>query len=120
MEYKEKMLTYQEGPYNYLINKYDNIKLFYGFEKKPIENDLRAVAAAAKKLNDMESLESLSKMARREYPKSMISAYYMGMYFEEKGNIKKALQYYQSGLLLSPSEFIDKDILLDKTYELKE
>jgi len=120
LEYKEKMLTYQEGPYNYLINKYDNIKLFYGFEKKPIENDLRAVAAAAKKLNDMESLESLSKMARREYPKSMISAYYMGMYFEEKGNIKKALQYYQSGLLLSPSEFIDKDILLDKTYELKE
>jgi len=120
LEYKEKLLTYEEGPYNYLVKKYDDIKLFYGFEKKPIENDFRAVAAAAKKLENMEALESLSKMARKEYPDSMISAYYMGMYFEEKGNIKRALQYYQSGILLNPSEFIDKDMLLEKTYELKE
>lgn len=120
LEYKEKVLTYEEGPYAYLEKKYDDIKSFYGFEKKPIENDFRAVAAAAKKLNDMESLESLSKLARKEYPESMISAYYTGMFFEEKGNIKKALQYYNSGLLLKPSEFIDKDMLLDKTYELQE
>ncbi len=120
LEYKEKLLTYEEGPFNYLVKKYDDIKLFYGFEKKPIENDFRAVAAAAKKLENMEALESLSKMARKEYPDSMISAYYMGMYFEEKGNIKRALQYYQSGILLNPSEFIDKDMLLEKTYELKE
>ncbi len=120
LEYKEKVLTYEEGPYAYLEKKYDDIKSFYGFEKKPIENDFRAVAAAAKKLNDMESLESLSKLARKEYPESMISAYYTGMFFEEKGNIKKALQYYNSGLLLKPSEFIDKDMLLDKTYELQD
>lgn len=120
LEYIEKVLTYEGGPYNYLVKKYDDIKLFYGFEKKPIENDFRAVATAAKKLDNMEALESLSKMARKEYPDSMISAYYMGMYFEEKGNIKRALQYYQSGLLLNPSEFIDKDMLLEKTYELKE
>ena len=120
LEYIEKVLTFEGGPYNYLVKKYDDIKLFYGFEKKPIENDFRAVATAAKKLDNMEALESLSKMARKEYPDSMISAYYMGMYFEEKGNIKRALQYYQSGLLLNPSEFIDKDMLLEKTYELKE
>ena len=120
LEYKEKVLTYEEGPFAYLEKKYEDIKTFYGFEKKPIENDFRAVAAAAKKLNDLESLESLSKMARKEYPESMISAYYMGMYFEEKGNIKKALQYYNSGLLLNPSEFIDKEMLLEKTYDLQE
>lgn len=119
-EYKEQVLTFEEGPFAYLEKKYDDIKTFYGFEKKPIENDLRAIAAASKKLNDMESLESLSKMARKEYPESMISAYYMGMYFEEKGNIKKALQYYQSGLLLTPSAFIDKEMLLEKMYDLKE
>jgi hypothetical protein len=120
LEYKEKVLTYEEGPYNYLIKKYEDIFLFYGFEKKPIENDLRAVAAASKKLNDVDALENLSKLTRKEYPDSMISAYYTGMYFEEIGNIKKALQYYQSGLLLKPSEYIDKDMLLDKMYELKE
>lgn len=119
-EYNDMVLTYETGPFAYLEKKYGDIKTLYGFDKKPIENDLRAVAAASKKLNDMESLESLSKMARKEYPESMISAYYMGMYFEEKGNIKKALQYYQSGLLLTPSAFIDKEMLLEKMYELKE
>ncbi len=120
LEYTEKVLTYEAGPYEYFVKKYKDIELFYGFEKSPIENDIRAVASASKKLNDMESLESIAKLAKKEFPDSMVSAYYMGMYFEEKGIIKKALQYYQSGLLLEPSEFIDKEMLLDKMYDLKE
>ncbi|GGG38365.1 alpha/beta hydrolase [Bizionia arctica] len=119
-EYTETVLTYEGGPYNYFVKKYEDIETFYGFKKKPIENDIRAIATASKKLNDMESLENISKVAKKEFPDSMISAYYMGMYFEEEGNIKKALQYYQSGLLLAPSEFIDKDMLLEKMYELKD
>ena len=119
-EYTEQVLTYEGGPYEYFVKKYEDIEIFYGFQKSPIENDIRAVAAASKKLDDMESLESIAKLAKKEFPQSMISAYYMGMYYEEKGIIKKALQYYQSGLLLNPSEFIDKQMLLDKMYDLKE
>ena len=47
-------------------------------------------------------------------------AYYQGMYYEAEGNIRKALNSYKSGLLLEASDFIDKDMLLDKIYELQD
>lgn len=119
-EYNEKVLTYEASPYEYLVQKYKDIKFFYGFEKKVVENDLKAIAAAANKKNDLESLKELSKLAKKEYPDSMISSYYLGMYYEKDNNLKKALQYYNSGLLLEPSEFIDKDVLLDKIYAIKD
>ncbi|MBR9845190.1 MAG: esterase [Algicola sp.] len=119
-EYTEKVLEYEGSPFDYLIRKYEDIELFYGFKKKVVENDLRAIAAASKKKNDIESLKELSKLARQEYPDSMISAYYQGMYYEEDGNLKRALNSYQSGLLLEESDYITKDMLLDKIYELKD
>jgi predicted alpha/beta superfamily hydrolase len=119
-EYKEKVLTYEEGPFAYLMKKYEDIEFFYGFEKKVVENDLRAILAAAKKKDDIESMKSLSKLAKKEYPESMISAYYSGLYQEMNGNDRRALVEYQSGLLLEESEFINKDMLLDKIYDLQE
>ncbi|MFT5242724.1 MAG: putative alpha/beta superfamily hydrolase [Glaciecola sp.] len=119
-EYKEKVLTYEEGPFAYLMKKYEDIEFFYGFEKKVVENDLRAILAATKKKDDLESMKSLSKLAKKEYPESMISAYYSGLYQEMSGNDRRALVEYQSGLLLEESEFINKDILLDKIYDLQE
>ena len=119
-EYKEKVLTYPGSPFEYLEKKYDDIEYFYGFKKKVIENDLRAIAAASKKKNDIESLEKLGKLAHKTYPDSMIGAYYLGMYYEENGQHKKALQRYQSGLLLSPSQFLSKEDLLDKIYKIKD
>ncbi|MDX1471171.1 MAG: alpha/beta hydrolase-fold protein, partial [Flavobacteriaceae bacterium] len=120
IEYKEEMLTYAGSPMEYLVKKYEDIEAFYGFKKRYVENDLRAVAAAAKKKDDIEAFKELSKLAKQEFPESMISAYYQGLYFELDGNLKRALNYYQSGLLLEPSQFITKDVLLDKIYEMKD
>jgi predicted alpha/beta superfamily hydrolase len=119
-EYTEKVLEYEGSPFEYLMKKYEDIELFYGFKKKVVENDLRAIASASKKKKDVESLKELSKLARKEYPDSMISAYYQGMYYEEDGNLKRALNSYQSGLLLEESDYITKDMLLDKIYELQD
>jgi predicted alpha/beta superfamily hydrolase len=119
-EYSEELLTFTGETFGYLEKKYDDIKYNYGFEKIVIENDLRAIAAACKNRDDSESLLKLAKLARKTYPDSMIGAYYYGVYYEEIGSHKKALQRYQSGLLLTPSPFIDKDVLLDKIYEIKE
>nr|WP_321232613.1 alpha/beta hydrolase-fold protein [uncultured Psychroserpens sp.] len=119
-EYKEKMLTFEGSPYDYLMKKYEDIQFFYGFEKTVVENDLRAVLAASKKKNNEESLKNLSKLARKEYSESMISAYYAGQYYDFIGNTKKALQSYQSGLLLEESEFISKDMLLDLIYDIQD
>lgn len=119
-EYSEKVLTYEASPFEYLQKKYKDIKQFYGFEKKVVENDLKAIAAASSKKDDLESLKELSKLAKKEYPDSMIGAYYQGLYHEKDNNLKKALQYYNSGLLLEPSEFIDKNLLLDKIYAIQD
>ncbi len=119
-EYNDKILTYEGSPYEYLMKKYEDIEFFYGFEKKVVENDIRAISAAARKKGDLDAMKDLARLADKEYSESMISAYYNGLYYEMDGNIKKALQKYQSGLLLQESEFINKDMLLDKIYDLKE
>ncbi|MDT0557860.1 alpha/beta hydrolase-fold protein [Ichthyenterobacterium sp. W332] len=119
-EYDEKVLTYEGSPYEYLMKKYDDIKTFYGFEKQVVENDIRAIAAASKKKDNLDSMQNIAKLAEREYSDSMLSTYYSGMYHEMAGNLKKALRRYQAGLLLEPSQFVDKDLLLDKMYDLEE
>ena len=50
----------------------------------------------------------------------MLSAYYLGMYYEKEGSLKKALQSYKSGLSLDASQFIDKEIMLEKMYDIQE
>ena len=119
-EYKEKVLEYEGSPFDYLVKKYEDIELFYGFEKKVVENDIRAIASASKKKNDIESLKQLAKLAQKTYPDSMIGAYYLGMYYEEDGNLKRALVTYQSALSLEESDHITKDMLLDKIYDLQD
>ena len=119
-EYNEKVLTYEGSPYDYLIKKYKNIAYFYGFEKQLIENDIRAIAAASNKKDDLESLEKLSKLINNKFPESMLSAYYTGLYYEKSGNLKRALQRFKSGLILEPSQFIDKETILEKIYALQE
>ncbi|REE17005.1 hypothetical protein DFQ09_105219 [Winogradskyella pacifica] len=119
-EYSEKVLTFEGSPYDYLIKKYKDIEHFYGFEKKLIENDIRAIAAASNKKDDLDSLEKLAKLVNKEFPKSMLSAYYSGMYNEKEGDLKRALQRYKSGLLLEPSQSVDKEMMLDKMYEIQD
>lgn len=119
-EYLEELLDYTGTTFEYLQKKYDDIEYFYGLKKEVIENDLRAIAAACEKRDDYESLLKLAKLARKTYPDSMIGAYYYGIYYDAIGSYKKALQRFESGLLLKSSQFIDKDVLLDKIYEIKE
>ncbi|WP_296317969.1 alpha/beta hydrolase [Winogradskyella sp. UBA3174] len=119
-EYNEKVLTFEGSPYDYLIKKYEDIEYFYGFKKPLIENDIRAIAAACNKKDDLESLEKLAKTIKKKFPGSMLGAYYMGMYHEKEGNLKKALLRYKSGLSLDPSQYIDKEIMLEKMYEIQD
>lgn len=119
-EYNEKIIPFEGSPFEYLTKKYKDIEYFYGFKKKLIENDIRAIASASNKKNDLESLENLAKLVKKEYPNSMLSAYYMGMFHEKEGNYKRALLRYKAGLLLEPSQYIDKEIMLDKMYDAQD
>ena len=50
----------------------------------------------------------------------MLGAYYLGMYYEKEGNYKKALLQYKGGLLLQPSQSVDKEVMLEKMYDAEE
>ena len=119
-EYNEEVLTFEGSPFDYLMKKYEDIEYFYGFEKRVIENDIRAIAAACNKKDDLESLEKLAKFVKKEFSESMLSAYYLGLYYQKEGDLKKALQRFKSGLLLEPSQFIDKELILEKMYEIQD
>ncbi|WP_353777355.1 alpha/beta hydrolase-fold protein [Winogradskyella sp. 3972H.M.0a.05] len=119
-EYTEKVLTFEGSPYEYLMKKYQDVENIYGFKKLVSENDLRAIASASKKKDDIESLKNLSALAGKSFPESMIRPFYSAMYYEMNGELQRALKTYQSGLMLKPSQYIDKEMMLEKIYGLKE
>jgi len=112
-EYKEKMLTFSEGTaYDYLIKKYDTIKSLYGLDKQIRINDFNAAEAALKKNEEWEAFKLLSKLAKEEYPESMLGMYYMGIHYENIGEPKKAIKAYQSGFIMNEIGRITKDDML--------
>ncbi len=94
-EYKEKILVYKDGTaYDYLIKKYADIKALYGVEKTIRLNDFKATEAALKKNEEWEVFEALAKLAKNEYPETMLSFYYKALFYENTGEPKKAIRSY--------------------------
>jgi len=112
-EYKEKMLTIDEGTaYDYLVKKYDTIKSLYSLDKQIRINDFNAAEAALKKNEEWEAFKLLSKLAKEEYPESMLGMYYMGIHYENIGEPKKAMKAYQSGFAMNEIGRLTKDDML--------
>jgi len=112
-EYKEKMLTIDEGTaYDYLVQKYDTIKSLYGLDKQIRINDFNAAEAALRKNEEWEAFKLLSKLAKEEYPESMLGMYYMGVHYENIGEPKKAIKAYTSGYIMNEIGRLTKDDML--------
>lgn len=119
-EYKEKMLKIDEGTaYDYLVKKYDTIKSLYNLDKQIRINDFNAAEAALKKTEEWEAFKLLSKLAKEEYPKSMLGMYYMGIHYENIGEPKKAIKAYTSGYIMDEIGRLTKDDMLHYAEILK-
>ncbi len=118
-EYTESLLKLEGSPVEYLTNKYKEIKDMFGIEKQILINDFKAVEAAIKKKEKWDYFEDLSKLARTHYPETVLAKYYMGMYYEKKGEPKKAMKTYQSAYILEEVGGITKDYMLEKAEEIK-
>jgi|TARA_B110000014_G_scaffold263218_1_gene259245 hypothetical protein len=113
-EYKEKMLTINEGTaYDYLVKKYDSINKLYSLNKKIRINDFNATEAALKKAEEWDAFKLLSKLAEEEYPESLLGMYYMGIHYENIGEPKKALKAYKSGYVMEEIGRITKEDMLN-------
>jgi len=118
-EYKETILKLDTNPVDYLIEKYQMIEDLFGIEKTILINDFKAIEAAIKKHEKWEYFEDLGKLARKEYPDTLLGNYYLGRFYEETGAPKKAMKTYQSAYVLAEIGGITKDQVLELSEQIK-
>ncbi|MBT8272544.1 MAG: esterase [Bacteroidia bacterium] len=118
-EYLEKILPLQTSPVTYLLDKYQTIKDLFGLDKQILINDFKAIDAAIEKNKTYEHFEELGKIARKQYPETLLGSYYLARFYEENGKPKKAMQIYRSAYVLEEIAGITKDLMLEKADEIK-
>ena len=118
-EYTETILKLESSPVDYLVEKYQTISDLFGIKKQIIINDFKAIAAAIEKNKTYEHYEALSKLARKEYPDTVIGHYYLARFYEQTGEPKKAMRTYRSAYTLEEIGGLTKDMMLDKADAIK-
>lgn len=118
-EYQERILTLETSPVDYLKEKYEMINTLFGLEKKILINDFKAIAAAIEKNKKFEYYEDLGKLARKDYPDTLLGNYYLGRFYEETGEPKKAMRTYQSAYILEEIGGYTKDEMMDRADAIK-
>ena len=113
----EKELVDKVKPYKgtldqYLVGRYQKIKNLFGVVKEISEDEFQKMVSAAEDRNDLESLEQLGKLARKEFPDSMLGTYYLAQYYEKSGKPKKARKLYESALELESTPLINKEYIM--------
>ncbi len=119
-EFSEVIMKLDTPIHLYLLEKYKTIEDLFGITNPIRENDFLATCAAADKKKQWESLRDIATLAKRQYPEKIIGDYYLGRYYEETGNPKKAMRTYQGGYDKEEVDFITVDLLLDLADKIKE
>jgi tetratricopeptide (TPR) repeat protein len=82
-------------------------------------NDFKAIEAAILKNNAYNELDKLSEIADKNYPKSMLSSYQLGLMYEKMGDAKRAANQYQRAAQMEPIGSLTKDMMYDKYDSMK-
>nr|WP_315131201.1 alpha/beta hydrolase-fold protein [uncultured Flavobacterium sp.] len=113
-EYTEKIAVLPSGYVDYLVTKYDLLSKNLGL-KIPIRiNDFKAIEAAILKNKAYNELDQLAQIANKNYPKSMLADYELGLMFEKLGDAKKAAKKYQTASQLEEIGDLTKDMMMEK------
>ncbi|MFK8059710.1 MAG: alpha/beta hydrolase-fold protein [Polaribacter sp.] len=97
----------------YLENKYLEIQFLFGSDLGIRERDIYAIENIVIEKENGDHLREFGKMILKLFPASPLGDYYIGRYYEEGKNIKKALKFYKIGYgKMDPS-----DPNSDKFYE---
>ena len=118
-EYTERILTLETSPVDYLNEKYEMINKLFNLEKQVLINDFKAIAAAIEKNKLYSEYETLGKLARKEYPDTLLGSYYLGRFYEETGEPKKAMRTYKSAYILEEIGGYTKDEMLERADAIK-
>ncbi len=118
--YKEVLLPLETSLYDYIVDLYKTTEDLYGVKRNIRINDFIAISTAMEKNEKWDELEKLGNLARKQHPDTMLGNYYLGMYYEQTGEAKKAMRAYESGFIQDEVAFLTKDYMLDKVNKIKE
>lgn len=118
-EFAEKIVILPSGYVDYLIKKYENTTQKLGMNVPIRINDFKAIEAAILKNKAYEELEKLSQLANKNYPKSMLADYELGLMYEKLGDNKKASNKYQRASQLEEIGDLTKDMMYNKYEDMK-
>ena len=118
-EYKDVILKLETPISLYLTEKYQTIEDLFGLTNPIRINDYMATLKAAEKRKQWESLRDIATMATRQYPETVLGPYYLGRFYEETGEPKKAMRTFQAAYDKEEVEFITIDLMLDKADQIK-
>ncbi len=118
-DYDEIIMKLTTPVYDYLNDKYSTIENLFGFKSIVRENDIIAIATAAERKKEWTSLENIAKLAIKEHPNTVLGPYYLGRFYEETGDARKAMRTYQGAFEKEEVGFITIDLLLDRADKIK-
>ena len=118
-EVNEVLLKLETPVHLYLLDKYQTIANLFGINNPIRINDFIATASACEKLKQWDSLREIATLATRQYPDLILGDYYMGRYYEETGDPKRAMRTFQGGFDKEEVDFITVDLMLDKADQIK-
>jgi hypothetical protein len=82
-------------------------------------NDFKAAEAAIIKNGAFDELQDLAKLARKNYPKTLVGEYYEAKYEEKKGNLKRAIKIYTNSYDYEEIGDLTRDYMLEQAETLK-
>ena len=118
-EFDTKIQTLPSGFVDYLIKKYDVLDKTLYMKTQIRLNDFKAIEAAILKNKAYDEFQKLADLAKKNYPKTMLADYELGLMYEKQGDLKKAVKAYQNAFQKEEIGDLTKDMMLDKSDELK-
>lgn len=118
-EFQEKIVKLPHGYAEYLKQKYETLEKSLGLKLQIRLNDFRAIEAAILKNNALNEFDELAQLAEKNYPKSMLADYHMGMMYEKKGDYAKAQKTYLRGFQREEIGELTKDMMYQKSEDMK-
>jgi predicted alpha/beta superfamily hydrolase len=118
-EFSEKIVILQNGFVDYLVKRYETLSNKLGLQVPVRLNDFKAIEAAILKNKAYDELEKLAQIANKNYPKSMLADYELGLMYEKTGDAKKAAQKYQRASQLDEIGDLTKEMMYNKYDDMK-
>lgn len=113
-EYNEKISVLSSGYVDYLATKYDDLYKNLGVKVPVRINDFKAIETAILKNKYYSDLDKLAELANKQYPKSMLGDYELGLMYEKMEDFKKAAKRYQTATQLEEIGDLTKNMMTVK------